>query len=170
MNEYDEKREQQINALLDGELSDTDSDQLKTAADGDHDLARAIIEAWQLHEAMEAVDVELAPSSLRKRLKAIPREQRPAVGWLQPRWVMALAAIPLVVIAIGLSQPQTPSADEVVQARQDLAVAFAYLDRAGNRAGHQVQSQVGDAINEVVTGTVLRNIKSQQLFSKEKKA
>jgi hypothetical protein len=39
MNEYDEKWEDQINALLDGELSASDAESLKAEASDDRDLA-----------------------------------------------------------------------------------------------------------------------------------
>ena len=170
MNKYDEKWEQQINELLDGELSQTASEKLKSAAGDDRELASAIVEAYQLQQAMETVKLETAPASLTRRLKAIPAEQRSYSSWLQPRWAMALAVVPLVVIGISLSQPQTPSAVEIAQAKQDLAVAFAYLEKASNRTSYQIESQVGGAMTEAVTGTVLRNFKSQNESSKEKEA
>ena len=107
MNEYDEKWEDRINALLDGELSADDAELLKAEASDDRELARAIVEAYQLQQAMDQVNVERAPQSLTKRLNAIPREHRstPVFSLFQPRWAMALAAIPLVVIS---RQPDAP--------------------------------------------------------------
>lgn len=172
MNEYDEKWEDRINALMDGELSATDAELLKAQASDDHDLARAIIEAYQLQQAMEAIHVERAPDSLRKRLRAIPREHRtrPVFSLLQPRWAMALAAIPLVVIAVSLMRPATPSASEIAQARQELAIAFAYLDKAKLLTGREIESSVGQTMADAVTDSVNRAIKSQNSFIKEKEA
>ena len=172
MNEYDEKREDLINALMDGELSATDAQLLKAEASDDRELARAIIEAYQLQQEMDAIDVERAPDSLRKRLRAVPRENRPArvFSLLQPRWAMALAAIPLVVIVVSLMQPDTPSASEVAKARQEMALAFAYLDKAGAITGREIESRVGHTMADAVTGSVNRAIKSQNLNSKEKEA
>ena len=172
MNEYDEKRENLINALMDGELSATDAELLKAEASDDRELARAIIEAYQLQQEMDAVRVERAPASLRKRLRAIPREHRstPVFRLLQPRWAMAVAAIPLVVIVVGLMQPDTPSASEVAKARQELAMAFAYLDKAGAITGREIESSVGHTMANAVTGSVNKVIKSQNLNSKEKEA
>ena len=89
MNEYDEKWEDQINALLDGELSSDDADLLKAEASDDRALARAIVEAYQLQQAMDAIDVERAPASLTRKLQAIPRKHRtkPVFSLFQPRWV-----------------------------------------------------------------------------------
>jgi len=172
MNEYDEKWEEQINALLDGELSSADADLLKAEASDDRELARAIIEAYQLQKAMDAIRVERAPDSLRKRLRAIPRQQRPAPVFriLQPRWVMALAAIPLVVFSVSLMQPEEPSAQEIAKARQDLAIAFAYLDKAGQFTGQEIESTVGNTMSDAIAGSVIRNIKSQNETSKENEA
>ena len=168
MNEYDEKWEDQINALLDGELSASDADLLKAEASDDRDLARAIVEAYQLQQAMDSVHVERAPASLTKRLRAIPRQQKPKFRLFQPRWVTALATIPLVIIAISLMRPDTPSASEIAQARQELAIAFAYLDRAGTITGREIELTVGQTMANAVTGSVNRAIKSQNLTIKEK--
>jgi anti-sigma factor RsiW len=172
MNEYDEKWEEQINALLDGELSADDAEQLKAAATDDRELARAIVEAYQLQHAMDQVRIERAPVSLTKRLNAIPREHRsrPSFSLFQPRWAMALAAIPLVVIAVSLMRPDTPSASEIAQARQELAIAFAYLDKAGAITGREIESTVGHTMANAVTGSVNRVIQSENLTSKEKEA
>ena len=121
---------------------------------------------------MDEIRVERAPDSLRKRLRAIPRQQRPAPMFriLQPRWVMALAAIPLVLVSVSLMQPATPSAQEIAKARQDLAIAFAYLDKAGQITGREIESTVGNTMSDAIAGSVIRNIKSQNETSKEKEA
>ena len=170
MNEYDEKWEDRINALLDGELSADDAELLKTEASDDRDLARAIVEAYQLQQAMDTVHVERAPASLSKRLHAIPRQQKPKFRLLQHRWALALAAIPLAVITISLIRPDTPSAGEIAQARQEMAIAFAYLDKAGVITGREIESTVGHTMANAVTESVNMVIKSQNLTSKEKQA
>jgi len=169
---YDEQWEDRINALLDGELSVSDADLLKVEASDDRDLARAIVEAYQLQQAMETIHVERAPASLSKRLRAIPREHRtrPAFSVFQPRWAMALAAIPLVLISVSLMQPDRPSEADITQARQEVAIAFAYLDKAGVITGREIESTVGHTMANAVTGSVERAIKSQNLYSKEKEA
>lgn len=176
MNEYDTKpdgkREIQINALLDGELDQAQAEELKSAATDDRELARAIVEAYQLQQLMAAIKVERAPASLGKRLRAIPREQRPAVGikLFQPRWAAALAAVPLAIIAFSVMQPNTPSEAEIVKARHELAIAFAYLDKAGQFTGREIEAKIGNTMSDAITGSVIRNIKSQYASSKEKKA
>jgi anti-sigma factor RsiW len=172
MNTYDEKLEQVINALLDGELSETDTETLKARAGSDQALAQAIIEAYQLRKAMDGLSIEPAPASLRKKLRVIPREhrERSTFSFLQPRWVMALAAVPLAIITISLMQPDTPSAEEIEQARYELALAFAYLDRAGKKAGMGIETTVGNAMTDAIAGSMIRNIKSQYQSPEENEA
>jgi len=172
MKEFDDKWEDLINALMDGELSGPDADLLKAAATDDRQLARAIVEAYQLRQAMDAVKVERAPASLRKRLRAIPREHRQGSSfqWLQPRWAMALAVIPLVIIAVSMMQPDRPSPSEVAKARQELAIAFAYLDKAAAITSREIETTVGQTMADAVTDSVDRAIKTQSSDAKEKKA
>ncbi len=170
MKKYDEKREDQINALLDGELSVGDADSLKARATDDRELAQAIVEAWQLQQVMDDIHVERAPESLRKRLHAIPGEsrQKSISRLLQPRWVAALAAIPLVIVIASLLQPDTPTASEIARARQDMVIAFTYLDKAGVMTGREIESTVGQVMANAVTNSVNRAIQSQNLTPKEK--
>jgi hypothetical protein len=58
--------EEQVNALLDGELNDVQAGALKAAAASDQALAQAIIEAYQLQQALNALPLERAPDSLRR--------------------------------------------------------------------------------------------------------
>jgi len=171
MNEYDEKWEDRINALLDGELSADDAELLKVEASDNRELARAIVEAYQLQQVMDTIHVERAPDSLRKRLRAVPRQHRakPVFSLMQPRWAMALAAIPLVLITVTLMRPNTPSEADVAKARQEMAIAFAYLDKAGMIIGREIESTVGQTMENAVTDSVSRVIKSQNLDLKEKK-
>jgi hypothetical protein len=172
MNEYDEKWEDRINALLDGELSADDAELLKTEASDNRELARAIVEAYQLQQVMDTIHVERAPDSLRKRLRSIPREHRKTgkFSLLQPRWVAALAAIPLVLITIALMRPDTPSEADILKARQEMAIAFAYLDRAGVVTRREIESSVGHTVANAVTGSVNKAIQSQNIHLKEKEA
>ena len=123
-NEHDgENREEKINALLDGELNADESESLKRAATTDQDLAADIVEAYQLQRAMEDIQVEKAPASLRRKLKLIPRQNRPVL--LQPRWVMAFSVVPLMVISVALmrspEQLENPAQGITPQAGTPLA-------------------------------------------------
>ena|SRR5690554_4866272 len=172
MKDYEDNQERQINALLDGELSALDAAELKAAARDDAVLASRIVDAYQLQQLMAELPKERAPASLTKRLLAIPAEaqaskSRKRLIWLQPRWVVALAAVPLAIIAVSLMQPKGPSAAEIEQARQDLALAFAYLDKAGRITSREIENQVGNTMTDAIAGSVLKNVKSQYQLSKE---
>lgn len=165
--------EDQVNALLDGDLSDAQAESLKAAAEEDRALARAIIEAYQLQQVMAAIPQERAPASLRRKLKQVPRMQkalnRPT--WAQPQWVAAMAVIPLVVI-IAISQMGTkePTEAEIVQARQDLALAFAYVGMASRKAGLQLESTVETGLAEPVTKSTIGTLNEQLDLNKEQEA
>lgn len=181
MKDYEDNWEREINALLDGELNGLDADELKAAAKDNTELASRIVDAYQLQQTIAGLPQDRAPASLTKRLLAIPAEQhagwpekhgeadkpakRPA--WLQPRWVMALAAVPLAIIAVNLMQPKEPSAAEIAQARHDLAIAFAYLDKAGRITRREIENQVGNTMTDAIAGSVLNSVKSQYELSKE---
>ena len=164
--------EVRINALLDGELEAEESEDLKQAATNDQALARNIVEAYQLQRAMEHLQVEKAPASLRRKLKKIPAQNRPAI--LQPRWAMAFAAVPLVVIAVALMRTQEPPVTQtqvtdpelvkLEKARQDLAVAFAYIDQVGNRTTRLIESEVGGELSDAVAGSIFETIQHQKIL------
>lgn len=159
--------EERINALLDGELDNEQAEQLKQEATSDQQLARSIIEAYQLQRAMEHVRVEKAPASLRRKLRRIPRQQRPA--YLRPAWVTAFAVVPLAVLAMVMMQPRDtkprePTTAEVAQAREDLAVAFAYIDRVSERAGNEIETELSSEMTDAVAGSVFRTIQHQKIL------
>jgi len=131
-------------------------------------------DAWesQLNAMMQGLGVERAPASLRRKLKRIPREQRRRDrqwSWQPPRWALApaLAAVPLLVIGIVLMQPRQPSQAEVEQARQDLALAFSYLDKAGYRTGQEIQSVLGSSLRHTVKDSLSKHIPFTEQFRKE---
>lgn len=112
----------------------------------------------QIDAMMEQLTIETAPASLSRRLRRIPRDERRKQGrqpWLKlgdfPRWVMvpAFAAVPLVVLTM-MMQPKQPSAAEIEQARQDLAIAFTYLDKVGSRTGSEIRAVLGGELRHGV--------------------
>ena len=121
----------------------------------------------QIDHLLNQLEVEKAPARLTRKLKRIPRENRekkPLLPWLfpgpLPKWVMApaFAAVPLIAITVVMMQPKQPSEAEIEQARQDLAVAFAYLDKIGNRTGNQIHSVLGDELRHNVKDKLSEHI------------
>jgi anti-sigma factor RsiW len=170
--------EAQINALLDGELDDAAAESLKAEAEHEPALARAIIEAYQLQRLLAGIPQERAPDSLRAKLQRIPAEQESAERriadarksvkrgrrhrWFEPRWAMALAALPLVVaLGIQFSGPKEPTEAELAQARQDLALAFAYLEKASRVTEREIEHSIGAGMRDPVTETTARAIAEQ---------
>jgi hypothetical protein len=160
--------EERINALLEGELDSAEADALKADARHDQRLAAAIIDAYQLQRAMEHVRPERAPASLRRKLRRIPRQHRPA--YLQPRFAVAMAIVPLLVVAVVLQQPRQPSDAEIQQARQDLAVAFAYIDRVSDRTFSRMEQEVGDELKNAVGGSIIKSIYKPKSATQENPA
>ncbi|MEE8496066.1 MAG: hypothetical protein V3S21_06255 [Xanthomonadales bacterium] len=160
--------ESQVNALLDNELDEAATDALKQAASKDRKLARAIIEAYQLQRNMDSIGIEQAPPSLRRKLRDIPRNNRQSQR--PRRWVMttAMASIALLAIGFVLMQPQQPSQADVERARQDLAVAFAYIDRIGNSTGERIHKVLGSQLRNGVTDNISKHIPFTEQSLKEK--
>ena len=117
----------------------------------------------QIEAMMEQLKIEKAPASLSLRLNRIPeeetRKERLKEGrwsWLKSgsfrRWALvpAFAAVPLVVAIVMLMQPRQPSPVEVEQARQQLAVAFFYLDKVGYRTGNEIKNVLGAELRHSV--------------------
>ena len=166
MKEFDEHEmeaiEARINDLLEGRLDDDAAERLKREAQADHELATAIIDAYQLQRAMSELTIERAPASLRRRLRKIPAQSRPA--WMQPRWVMTYATVPVLALAMVMMQPSQPSSDELEKARQDLAVAFAYIDRVSMRTSRHIQSEVGGEMSRAMADPILESINEQKIL------
>jgi len=167
----------EINALLDGELDEASARALEGAATEDRVLARAIVEAWQLHQSLDQQRPQRAPASLRRKLRRIPREQKEATGRLvfsMPRWLPAggLAAIVLVAVAMLLNEPAgrtvissqataSRSASDAArreQTRRELAIAFYYLDKAGLRLGQQIHQLMNDELSAPVRDELSRHM------------
>lgn len=131
----------------------------------------------QLQAMLAELNIEKAPASLTRRLQRIPAEQgyKPR-RWRWPRiespfsrWVMvpALAAVPLLVISLSLLQPGQPSAAEVEQARQDLAIAFSYLDRVGHRTGTEIHDVLEEEFRHGVKQPLSEHMPFTESFHKE---
>lgn len=170
--------EAQINALLDGELDEHEAAALKQEAEQDQALARAIVEAYALQARLDELEVERAPASLRKRLADIPKSE--SVGrkrWFgMPRWIPAgaMAAVPLALGAMVMMQflPQQPeySRAEVMQARQDVITAFAYLDRIGARAGREIRGGLAEEFSDGVNDNVAEHMPFTSRSRQEEKS
>ena len=113
----------------------------------------------RLDELLASLEIESAPASLTSRLNRIPEEES-RKGWNWRRWFAlpaagrmmapAFAAVAVAALAVVLMQDRGPSAAEVEQARKDLAIAFAYIDKAGLRTGSEIRDVLGSELRENV--------------------
>jgi hypothetical protein len=134
----------------------------------------------QIDRMLEQLTIEKAPASLSARLHRIPdeesrkeRKKESRWSWLKlgpvPRWALApaFAAVPLLVIAVFLLQPKEPSAADIEQARQDLSVAFTYLDKVGLRTGNEIHHVLGAELRRSVKGPLSEHIPFTEQSLKE---
>jgi len=135
----------------------------------------------QIEQMMKELTVEKAPATLTARLHRIPEEEsrKPVAGqkgwsWLRGprfrRWALApaFAAVPLLVLVITMMQPRQPSPDEIAQARRDLAVAFAYIDKVGLLTGNEIQTVIGTELRHTVKQNLSEHIPFTEQSLKEK--
>jgi hypothetical protein len=143
--------EQQINALLDGELDHTGIAALEAAAQSDPALARTLDEARELQQLLGVVPRHKTPRRLRRKLLAIPGggvSLFPA--WLRGGAVLASLALVLYIFPAGQDRP---SLAEIEQGRQELALTLAYLHRATQTANSHISRRINGAVMDPVTDT-----------------
>ena len=140
------------------------------------DAARDSLLDRQLEALLEQLEIEKAPASLTRRLHRIPDGPGDSPAWWRrllapgqaPRWALvpALAAV-LLVIGVVMTQPRQPSQQEILQARHDLAVAFAYIDKAGVLTGQEIRSVLGGELRHSVKDNLSKSIPFTEQFRKE---
>ena len=132
-----------IDDLLDGNLSADEAKALRLEAAIDAQLAKAIIDAYQIQNELESLGMEQAPVALQKRLRAIPSQQRSRFK-PQLRWMGALAAsAATVLLIVGINQDlKKPTTAEIAQARAELAVVLGYLNTFGHKAGLEMKQEI----------------------------
>lgn len=156
-----------INALIDGELDEGRAAELRAAAEADPALARAIVDAWNLQRGLDELRLERAPARLARRLRRIPAAERRAVRANPWPWRLAaggFASVVLVAFAMMMSGTPGPAAPEMSEqakveaARRDLAIAFHYLARVGDRTGARIGDVLQDGVADPVTENLTRHM------------
>jgi anti-sigma factor RsiW len=162
MNELKD-REQQINALIDGELDKDEVAALMAVAAQEPALQRQLEQAQQLQQALRRLPAQRAPRSLRYKLQRIGQEEDNKRGatmsWWQ--WGAIAAAIPLLLIISPGDRPGAPSTAEIEQGRRDLAVALGYLGRAGQDAAVQIDGSISRAVVGSIRENTLEALRHQ---------
>jgi len=130
----------------------------------------------QLEALLDQLEIEQAPPSLTRRLHRIPLDEQGQDLWWQkllapwpgPRRVLVPAmAAAVLVLAVVLTLPRQPSQEEIRQARQDLAVAFSYIERVGAVTGQEIQSAIGGELHHTVKENLSKHIPFTEQFRKE---
>jgi len=145
------KREQTqaaIDRLLDGSLSPDQAETLRNQAEQDTHLAKSIINAYQIQNSLENLGIQPAPADLKRRLRGIPSSHRRSPGLAWP--VAATAALSLVIAVAVLRTPAPPSADEISQARDELALAMSYLRHYGVQTQNELQQEIGGTLTHAL--------------------
>jgi hypothetical protein len=78
----------------------------------------------------------------------------------------ALAAA-LLAVGVVLTLPRQPSEAEVLQARQELALAFHYIDKAGAITGQEIQAVLGGKLREELRDPVKDNLSKHFPFTEQ---
>ena len=166
-------REEQINALLDGELDATALAELEKAADADPAIARALLEARELQSMLGSMPRMAAPRRLRARLLAIasPSLTDRLTGRLTRRaWLGACGALAGLAFAALVMLPvltDRPSATEIEQGRQDLALALAYLERSRQLTRREINTQLADGLLDPITRNAAQAISLEPIHREE---
>jgi hypothetical protein len=130
----------------------------------------------QLEGLFQQLSVERAPASLRRRLRRIPSEEADRASWwkrwlapaAQPRWVLVPAlAVSLLVVGVVLVMPRQPSQADVLQARQDLAVAFRYIEQAGRTTSQEIKTVLDEGLRHPVKDNLSEHIPFTEQFRME---
>ena len=172
--------EEAINELLDGALDDASADALKAAAEGDRELALAIVDAWRLQKSMDELALEKAPAGLRRKLRRIPREYRVTSPYRPmglPGWALAggMATMVLAAVAVMMVTGPQPTASrrgvdaaKVAQTRRELATAFHYLDKVGLRVGREIHEELNDELSAPIRDNLSKHLPWTGQTQKEK--
>jgi hypothetical protein len=130
----------------------------------------------ELEALFERISIEKAPASLRRRLRRIPIEEQPRESWWKrllspapgPRWALVPAlAVSLLVVGVVLMMPRQPSQADVLQARQDLAVAFHYIEEAGLVTRKEIKTVLDDGLRHPVKDNLSEHMPFTEQFRKE---
>ena len=105
-----------LNALLDGALSEERVAELLALIESDADVRREYEALRRVVEAVRGLPREHAPAQLRQRLRSVTAARRPAPIL---RWAMPLAAAAAVLVAVMLATRKEPVEDLPDQARAD---------------------------------------------------
>ena len=135
-----------VEAYVDGELPSNERNLFEARLAMDETLARAVKRARKLSATLAEMPAFECPDDLARSVLQMTRTQSPLRQWGWPAGV-ALAAVLALAVGVTRLMPTVAPADEpdaatLAQARADVALALAYLDRAGQVTARAVGEQV----------------------------
>jgi len=121
---------------------------LKRLRSEDPDLADAMY-AKLVEAKLDDIGVEKVSTALHQNLYAIANA-KPKKSVTQNRtfWT-AWTSVAAVILVVVMAQPwraQEPSADEITQARQQLAITFHYLNKAADIARQETENSIAFSV------------------------
>lgn len=163
MSNQDKSWQQALDALLAGNLSDSDAKTLRKELDADARRAKDIIDAYQIQNGLESIGIEQAPATLRKKLRAIPIQQNDTEPSLLRWGAFATIAVSLTVALLIISRPVSdgPTQAEIEQARKELIIAFNYLQEAGQTTNRHIKQEIGGAMQEALIKGIFSGVRKQ---------
>ena len=145
------RRQEQVNAYIDGDLSHAEVEALMAEASDDPDIAHAVAQAEALRTTLDQLGQEPVPSALSRRLKAIPGKHD---RWRTYRWI-GVAATVLLATFLTLRPGPGPSDAEIAQARKDWQTALHYLATASAKANEHITASVDAGLNRSLSTSTL---------------
>jgi anti-sigma factor RsiW len=151
----------QIEAWVDGSLTEANRERMRAALQRDPQLRAAAERAAAVRRALrEALPAPL-PRGLRRRLLAIPARSGRVWG---PRFALAVAAgVAALAVAVWWQRPVEPTLDERVAALADLELAMHYIQKSARFT----QSEVTGAVDSGLQGAWARSRESLERSTKE---
>ena len=134
-------------------------------------------EDWErdLCNALAELPLERAPRSLQRKLAAIPRRQRWPwfTGW-RPAWAVILLAVPLALVVLvqqqrleQQEQALAQQAQQIDEARRELALALSYLDKANEIAERQIAGALASGLARQVKDNTVYGLQKPLEITRE---
>lgn len=164
---------QLLDAFIDGDLDRSQRQHLLARTAEDPALGAELASAIELQQALSGMPKLQASASLTRKLQKIPRrEWRWVSNWApRPRWAFAAIVVMSLIGGRGLyqqHQQQLAQQAELAQAREDLTLVLAYLDKVNRSTNAQIQMTVNQAtakpVARVTTQTLQNQLRPRQEF------
>ena len=150
---------QQKLAQLDQQfLSQQTEDDVFSQNMNDEDLAD-LLKANRIMAQLDDIGIQKAPSQLNQKLYAIADEKPNSKAvttknhWMRWSAMASAAAVFLLAVLVSPWQNKQPSAEEIEQARNQLAMTFFYLNKAADLTRQQTQQTIANSVHTAMTSS-----------------